>query len=183
MTGSDDTDFDDLVERHRDRIRAYCARRIPAHAVDDAVAEVFGVAWRKRQDIPHGPGALPWLYAVAHRVVQHEWRRAGRQARLADKATSLAADHQDGAAEHAVAREEQRLALQAAARLGHDDQEILRLTLWEELAPGDAAIVLGISVDAAKQRASRARRRLAVEFNRLSRTPHQTALDAGTTHP
>jgi RNA polymerase sigma factor (sigma-70 family) len=179
MTRIGQTDFDRLVEAHRQAVRAYCTRRLPADAVDDAVAEVFSLAWRKRSTMPTGAGVQPWLYAVAHHVVAHEWRRAGRQTRLATKAGSLATNHVESVAEHAEVEEERQLALEAAARLSKDDREILRLTLWEELAPSDAAIVLGISSHAAKQRASRARRRLALEFNRLNRTPRLTTLDAG----
>ena len=39
------------------------------------------------------------------------------------------------------------------------DAEVLRLTVWEELAPGEIATVLGISPGAARTRLMRARRR------------------------
>jgi RNA polymerase sigma-70 factor (ECF subfamily) len=66
-------------------------------------------------------------------------------------------------------REEHRLVLEAAAHLGPTDQEILRLTLWEELTLADVAVVLDIRVGAVKQRALRARRNLLKEFRRLAK--------------
>jgi RNA polymerase sigma-70 factor (ECF subfamily) len=64
--------------------------------------------------------------------------------------------------------EEHREVLLAAARLRPADQEILRLTLWEELPHADVAVVLGIAITAVKERAYRARRNLAAEFQKLS---------------
>ncbi len=44
--------------------------------------------------------------------------------------------------------------------LGDEDRELLLLVSWEELSPGEAARVLGISSLAARSRLHRARRRL-----------------------
>lgn len=68
-----------------------------------------------------------------------------------------------------VERVEHRLMRRAAARLSPRDQEVLRLSLWEELSHGEAAEALGISVDAVKQRLHRAKARLARRYRRLER--------------
>lgn len=163
--------FQRLFEAHEPAVRAYCARRLDPGSVDDAVAETFSAAWRKIDHVPTGASELPWLYGVAHRVVQHEWRSHGRRARLRDRSVAAFEVRPLELVEHVREREDRRLVLEAARRLSDADQEILRLTLWEEISPSDAATVLGTSVDAAKQRASRARRRLAEEFRRLSADP------------
>jgi DNA-directed RNA polymerase specialized sigma24 family protein len=67
-----------------------------------------------------------------------------------------------------VTNEEHSDVLVAAAQLRPIDQEILRLTLWEELSHNDVALILGIEVGAVKQRAYRARRNLAQEYRRLT---------------
>lgn len=51
-------------------------------------------------------------------------------------------------------------ALRAMSELGDEDRELLLLISWEELSPGEAARVLGISSLAARSRLHRARRRL-----------------------
>ena len=67
-----------------------------------------------------------------------------------------------------VRSEEHRVVLAASTRLKPVDQEILRLTLWEELSHADIAVVLGIEVTAVKQRAYRARQNLADEYRKLT---------------
>ena len=175
-TGTEHERFERLFEHHENRIRAYCARRLPPADVDDAVAETFSVAWRKFVDAPDADDALPWLYAVAYRVVQHHWRGAGRFDRLRRRATATSDRSEVDVADEFIADDDRRRVVLAALRLDAHDQEILRLTLWEEITPTAAATVLGISPDAAKQRARRARRRLAEEFHRSARV--RTADDA-----
>jgi RNA polymerase sigma-70 factor (ECF subfamily) len=162
--------FEFVFRTHEPRIRDYCARRVDPDSVEDVVSETFTVAWRKVDEMPGGDSTLPWLYGVARRLIQHEWRRTARRGRL-DLRSPRLVPATDPTVDDLVDRDERRRVLEAAARLAADDQEILRLTLWEELTPTDAAIVLGISVDAAKQRARRARRRLATAYHRLSQTP------------
>lgn len=64
--------------------------------------------------------------------------------------------------------EEYRVVLQASSHLKPIDQEILRLTLWEELSHAEVAVVLGIEAIAVKQRAYRARQNLADEYRKLT---------------
>jgi RNA polymerase sigma-70 factor, ECF subfamily len=58
--------------------------------------------------------------------------------------------------------------LTALERLDPRDQEVLRLTAWEELTPAEAAKVLGVSSVTARSRLHRARRRLRQELERKS---------------
>lgn len=166
-----DARFVSLYERHYPSIRAYCRRRTRPDRVDDAVAETFLTAWRKIDDVPAGDEALPWLYAVAYRVLGHQWRGLSRQSKLTDRLAQVGHDTPSSPPpdQYVVARQESRQVLEALARLKPADQELLRLTTWEELAHRDIATVLGISVDAVKQRAARARRSLAREYERLDR--------------
>ena len=59
--------------------------------------------------------------------------------------------------------------IKAASRLRQADQEVLRLTLWEELSHADVAEVLGLEPGTVKQRAFRARRNLAKEYQKLTK--------------
>lgn len=167
--------FERLFEVYEPQIRAYCARRLEHGSVDDAVAETFSVAWAKIASIPDD-AELPWLYGVAHRVVQHVWRSDGRRVRLGARTRSIFERPRDVVVDEVEAGDDRRRVLVAASRLDDADQEILRLTLWEEISPTEAAVALGITPDAAKQRAARARRRLAVAFHRLAAPPATTAI-------
>ena len=78
-----------------------------------------------------------------------------------------------------VPGEKYRLVIKASSRLRPIDQEVLRLTLWEELSHADAAAVLGIDAAAVKQRAYRARRNLATEYQKLTNERQPPAAQKG----
>ena len=167
MTG-DEARFTDIYRHFGQPIHAYCARRTADSQVADAVADTFLVAWRRIDQVPDGDAALPWLYGVAYRVISHQWRHRARSRRLKDRLRSLAQVDEMAPDVLLVRSEEHRVVLAASARLRPIDQEILRLTLWEELSHADVALVLGIEVTAVKQRAYRARQNLADEYRKLT---------------
>lgn len=70
--------------------------------------------------------------------------------------------------EYIVVRQESRLIVEALSNLKPLDQEILRLSVWEELEHDQVALMFDLSVDAVKKRLSRARERLAREFERIT---------------
>lgn len=63
--------------------------------------------------------------------------------------------------------QEHRQALAALGALRASEQEILRLTFWEELPQPDMAVALGITIAAVRQRLYEAKKRLTDEYNRL----------------
>jgi RNA polymerase sigma factor (sigma-70 family) len=149
-------DFDDLYREHYAAIERYVRRRIDEATVSDVVAEVFTVAWRRLDDVPANDARL-WLFGVARHVVANHLRGAGRGYRLIEKVaantTELADDHADAVAV--------RLSVAAAFdRLKPNDQEILRLVVWEGLSLREAAKVLRCGLPAAAMRLNRARARL-----------------------
>ena len=75
--------------------------------------------------------------------------------------------------------EKYRLVLQASSRLRPIDREVLRLTLWEEMSHAEVAATLGIGLSAVKQRAYRARRNLAAEYQKLTNQPQPPAVPKG----
>lgn len=158
--------FESLYARHHQAVLGYCFRRASWADAWDAASEVFVVAWRRLEEVPAGDDALPWLYAVAHKVLanqrrsQHRWRRLSERAARAGGGDASAPDV------HVVRQEEAAEVLDALGRLSARDREIIQLALWEELKPAEIAHVFGISRPAVDQRLSRARQRLARELNR-----------------
>ena len=154
----DDQWFEALFTRFHGPVRAYASRRAPDDA-DDIVADVFAVAWRKRDDVPDN--ALPWLYAVAAREMLHTFRAQDRRDRLGLRlqATTLLV-HPDPAEQIAGRLDAQAPVTRALALLPERDAEVLRLWAWEQLEPAEIALVLGISSVASRVRLHRARRRL-----------------------
>jgi RNA polymerase sigma-70 factor (ECF subfamily) len=172
---SGDAKFTEIYARYGKQIQAYCARRTDRSQVADAVAETFLVAWRRLDQIEDVDSALPWLYGTAYRVMSNQWRSKARARSLVRRLRDLAVAH-PGATDSIVIRSEQsELVMLAASRLKAVDREVLRLELWEGLSHSEIAIALAITPDAARQRAFRARRHLATEYEKLT----TQAADAG----
>lgn len=164
--------FERLYRDHHQAVLGYCRRRTSAQDARDAVAETFTVAWRRLDQVPEGDGTLPWLFAVAYRVVGHRWRQLRRERKLSQKLRTVTEVANPGPELQIVRSREHDQVIHAADRLSRRDREILRLRVWEELSYAEIAVVLGTGVEAAKQRFHRAKERLAAEYDRLdSRRP------------
>jgi len=151
-----DSRFHEIYERHREDVALYVRRRVAADSVEDLVSETFLVCWRKLDEVPREP--LPWLYAVARKLLANHYRAAAHRelpggARPADDAFSL------------IERDD--VLARAFARLSEADREVLRLVAWEQLPLREVAGTLGCSQVACRVRFHRAKRRLAVHLEEL----------------
>ncbi|MDT4920205.1 MAG: hypothetical protein QOI15_1107 [Pseudonocardiales bacterium] len=148
--------FEQVVGEIADPIRRYALRRTDPDTADDVLADTLLVVWRRLDEIP--PDArLPWCYAVAKKSLANLNRGARRQRNLVERIVRLdpPTDTVDTPAlpDADVAR--------ALASLRGEDQELLRLSAWEDLAPAEIATVLGLTPNAVRIRLHRARRRFA----------------------
>ena len=165
-----------MFTAHQRPVLAYAMRRTRAQAdAEDVAGETFTIAWRRFDAIP-ADDPLPWLYAVARRVLANHRRSLGRRERLAallrveDVATPMrAGDDVDGPA------------FAALATLSPADQEVLRLVAWEELGNQQIADVLGITPNAVAIRLHRARARFADALSREAREDDLKYLDPSRT--
>lgn len=158
MTGTDREErFSRLVRDHGDAVYRYLRRRYnggDATDAEDLLADVMAVAWRRLDDIPVGAEA-PWLFGVAKRRLSNARNRLARRDRISapirPRAPSSSAE--DVAMADLGLRE-------ALASLPDKEREALTLTAWEGLTPDELAIALGVSVNAAAIRLSKAKARL-----------------------
>jgi RNA polymerase sigma-70 factor, ECF subfamily len=154
-TSSERERFEELFRAHHGAVHAYVYRRADKGEVDDVVADVFLVAWRRRATVPDDP--LPWLLGVARNTLGTKRRAESRRLRLIERAKSEAASERvasidlDG---------ESHLARLALTRLAANDREAITLIAWEGLTPGQAAVALGIPPNRFRVRLHRAVRRL-----------------------
>ena len=147
-----------MVDAHAVDVRRYLYRRLvgvpdPASTADELTADVLVVAWRRRADIPAG-AELPWLYAVARRVLAN-YRRRPQDVLVADLGDLDAIDEADPAE---IASDNAALA-DAWRSLSPRDREVLRLVAWEGLTGSQLATALGLSEGGAAAALSRARSR------------------------
>jgi RNA polymerase sigma-70 factor, ECF subfamily len=138
-------------------VLAYARRRAPAEVADDVAAETFAVAWRKAEQIPREP--LPWLLAVARRVLSTQRRSGQRRTRLRQRLSQTAEPITP------IDTVDPRLS-EALSQLSARDREALLLVAWEGLAPREAATVLGLTPTGFSVRLHRARRRLRAALER-----------------
>ncbi|ALO98079.1 Putative RNA polymerase ECF-subfamily sigma factor [Streptomyces hygroscopicus subsp. limoneus] len=164
---SNDEIFAAAYREHYWAVSRYVARRLPGRTdeVEEVVAEVFTVAWRRRADLPAAP--LPWLYGVARNCLANAVRGYGRRRRLVDRLGNDEAAHGRHIAAGPGTEAPGAWVHEALDRLAPADQEVLRLAAWEELGAEEIAVALGCGRRAAAMRLHRARRRLRTEIDRL----------------
>ena len=167
--GQNETAFRALYDRHHRQVLAYLLRRADREIAFDAAEDVFLVAWRRIAEIPPDERALAWLYGVARRVLANHRRSAARFGRLARRVAAEVPDPPAGTDAEAVNRIETEAMLRALSTLSDHDQEVLRLTYWEELPHAEIAPIIGCSTETVHVRRYRAERRLA---NALARAGH-----------
>ena len=148
----DRASFTALFESHFAALLAYARRRTPQLSdAEDVVAETFTVAWRRLDHLPAKPDEhLPWLYAIARRVLANQRRGTDRRVRLFERLRWVPAPAPSPGLDVGSALD----------TLPERDQELLRLIAWEGLTHAEAAIVLGTSPNAVAIRVHRARERL-----------------------
>jgi RNA polymerase sigma-70 factor (ECF subfamily) len=166
-----DRRFERCFRDHYAAVLAFAIRRLPDRATaEDAVAETFAVAWRRRGLIPEEP--LPWLYGIALRVAANQRRSGERRRRLGERLEHEASSR-SAAAEPADALHRRDAFARAFERLSEPEREVLRLVAWDGLDTREAASVLGCSAAAFRVRLHRARGRLAKHLEAAGHSPNE----------
>jgi RNA polymerase sigma factor (sigma-70 family) len=160
--------FDALFEAYRLDIASYCKWRTSSRAdAEDAVAEVFLVAWRKIDLVPPGDAARAWLYATARRVTANTRRSLHRRDALEDRISQER--FVDGLQSNVLSAEE-NVVHEALAMLSERDREVLLLVEWEGLRPAELADVLECQEVTSRGRLHRARLRFREAFEAIELT-------------
>jgi RNA polymerase sigma-70 factor (ECF subfamily) len=144
--------FETLVLEAYPPLQRYRRRRTDATTADDVLGDVLLVMWRRVDEIP--PDAeLPWCYGVARGCLANAVRSDQRRLRLVSR---LAGEPRYEPAEPSGDADLD----EALASMRPADRELLHLWAWEDLAPREIAVVLGITPNAVSIRLHRATRRL-----------------------
>ncbi|NNC92779.1 MAG: sigma-70 family RNA polymerase sigma factor, partial [Acidimicrobiia bacterium] len=155
-----------LYDRYARHVYRFFLRRVEEEATaQDCTADTFLVAWRRFKDVPEGDRALAWLYGVSRRVLANHYRSNTRSKKLFLRLGWLRENDGPIPEGIVVRRSQDREVIEALHRLRPDDQELLRLTFWEELPNAEIGELLGCSAHAAAQRRHRAANRLARQLD------------------
>jgi RNA polymerase sigma-70 factor, ECF subfamily len=137
-------------------IYAYAARALAPDQseIDDVVAEVYLVAWRRIEELPQSPQDRLWLFGVARNVLRNTKRSTNRRLLLVDRIRRQPRAP-TGSEPSSVD------VTDALRRLSPNEREVLQLVVWDGLSAAETAKVLNCSVNVVQVRLHRARRQLA----------------------
>ncbi len=120
---------------------------------EDAAAEVFAQAWRRREAADH-VFTIEWLYVSLRNVVGNHYRSRTRHHRRVERAGQHHPAPVEGASD-AV------LDVRAAVnRLDPADRELIWMAYWEDLSREEIARILGCTPATLRVRLHRARKKL-----------------------
>lgn len=151
--------FEVLFREQVEGIASYCRWRSRSEGdAEDAVSEVFLIAWRRLDEVPAVDDVRPWLYATARRVMSNQARGNARRSRLGERlsAQPVPAQPEDEPTDSRV--------YEALAMLDPLDREILLLAEWEGLSPAEIGKATQRASATVRVRLHRARRRFRVAF-------------------
>lgn len=160
-------DFTALYDETARDLLGYLLRRTAsAEDAADCLAEIFAIAWNKRSAIPsRRDQARPWLFGVARNVV-----RRGRERQT--RASAAAAELQRERRSRQPSEDDDGPVQEALRQLSAVDREIIEMLAWDQLAPREVAEILGLSANAVRIRAHRARLKLREQLARQRSAPH-----------
>jgi RNA polymerase sigma-70 factor, ECF subfamily len=152
-------EFNDLFRSYLSETSRFIARRTKAEDVEDLAADLFALAWQKRDSIPKGL-ELPWLYKSARYLISnHNRKHQGRTSILA-----TLQEPQSAPSAESIALADIELA-DAWKALSTKEKEILSLWAFEGLEPKQLAVALEKSENACAIALSRAKSKLTQLLN------------------
>lgn len=158
---------DEFVLAYRDHLASiskFLARRVEHQEIEDLAAEVFEIAWRKREQ-PQPGFELAWLYKIAGFVVANHRRKTNsRNAVVLALGLNELVRPDYSLNPELVAIRDIELS-QALATLKPKDRALLALTALEDLPVAEAAKLLEITPNAASIRLNRIRKTLAEKLS------------------
>lgn len=168
MSTAEPASFESMYAQYVRLVLAYCRRRTSPAEAHDATAEVFAVAWRKRDEMPAGTETLPWLYGVAANVLRNQARSNRRARNLTGKLGSQPQSHQPSPEAQVVQRAEHAEVQKAVDSLKPHYREVIKLVEWEGLPRETVADMMSVSRAAIDQRLHRAYKQLERRLRHLA---------------
>jgi RNA polymerase sigma-70 factor, ECF subfamily len=176
--------FDDLYDSTSDQILKYCRRRsLRLEDAEDAAVETYLIAWQKIEDALQVESPTTWLYGVAFRVTANQRRGRDRFGRLVRKLSDIPRRRVAESAETVFLTTASTAEVHAAlTTLTPLEQELIRLSAFEQLPHADIGPILGLSLASVRTRLYRARLRLQERLDEgdYRDTPKQPDTNRGT---
>jgi len=158
-------DFEQLVRAHTDLVRGFIWRR--SNGLDsgvsdpeDITADVWAVAWQRRESAPAADdtsATTAWLLQIARHLLANHIRKTDTRRRIGN---ALRPEELTLASAESLAIADETLR-EVFDCLTPGEKEVMALTLWEGLRPGEIATVIGATDNAVSLRLHKARQKIA----------------------
>lgn len=162
-------DFDALYDDHVDLVwRALRRFGVAEAAIEDAVQEVFIVAYKKLDTFEGRSAVSTWLYGIAAHVARNARRTERRHPETPTESVGLDEPASDDPEASVSDAEAMRVLYRILDELDHDKREVFVLAELEQLSAPEISMSLGVNVNTiyARLRAARAAFELAVVRHR-----------------
>ena len=163
--------FGVLFERHAEPMLAYFARRtFDAEAAAELVAETFAEAFSSRRRFrPQGVDGAAWLYGIGKHLLSRYFRtglvEARARRRLGMPERTVSDDDYDRIEELMDLEQVAERVREAVAVLPEDQREAVRYRVVDGMTYREVADAIGVTEVTARQRVSRALKKLAAELD------------------
>jgi RNA polymerase sigma factor (sigma-70 family) len=175
--------FAELVQRHLPWVYSAALRIVRrADLADDVAQAVFIVLARKAPRLSSNVRLSGWLFRVTQFSSLQALRRQRRRERHERKAAAMAVAAAGPSAKQVATGEWEQIAPMLeglVAKLSANDREALLLRYYQGKSTAEVGQELGISVEAAKKRVTRAVQRLREMFERRGITVSTATLSSG----
>jgi RNA polymerase sigma factor (sigma-70 family) len=155
--------FGVLYDRYSNQLYRYAYRRVGPEFAEDAVAETFVAAFRRRASYDLGRAdARPWLFGILTREIAMRHRAEDARYRALAKApvSEVAEGFVDEVLAAVTARGAGSALAEALRHLPVGDRDVVLLIAWNDFNYAEVAEALGIKLGTVRSRLHRARRRL-----------------------
>lgn len=167
---------DELLLRYHKLIWRTVATKIPEPAVEDLVHEVIETLIKRRDQLHSDVKFRSYAMAVTRRMIQGFIRE--RYRKPVDLAGLMGNSVQElgvGPSSIVLAKQQDRLLLEALRSLPLDDQFVLELYYWEGMTGPELAAVFDLLEPTVRGRLRRAKERLGKKMVELARHHHELA--------
>src|SRR5262245_44781538 len=151
--------FSELYEQHFEfvwRSSRYLGE--PDASLDDAVQDVFLVAYRRLQDFEARSSPRTWLFAITLRVVSDHRRSRRRKTRLLDNFTRVCSPSVSTPFDHTAHAERGRALLSALDGLSDELRATFVMADLQEMSAPEIAAVLNVKLNTVYSRLRNARK-------------------------
>lgn len=157
--------FEELHDRHRDRLYRYCRYRLGNHEeAEDVVQEAFARAWTHLPTFAGDKRFYAWMRVVAGNLCTDVLRRRGRtEVRAEVDPGSESEGHED-----LYRSMDAALVRSAIRRLKPRHRDALELQAWREMSYQEIASHVGVSINTVESLLWRARQALKRELAAVS---------------